>query len=117
MNIKSIQAKLEDFANERDWDQYHTPKNLASALIVEAGELLEIFQWMTDEDVKSIKDSVRIQQNIKEEIADVFLYLLRLADRLDVDIDDAIEMKMKINAQKYPISLSKGNATKYNNRD
>ena len=117
MDIKSIQEKLKPFAAERDWDQYHTPKNVASALVVEAGELLEIFQWMTEEESSSLRGSKVARQEVKEEIADVLLYLLRLADKLDIDVEEAVEMKLKLNAQKYPVELAKGNATKYNRRD
>ncbi|MFC1779442.1 nucleotide pyrophosphohydrolase [Thermodesulfobacteriota bacterium] len=117
MDIKEIQDKLRQFAKDRDWDQYHTPKNLASALVVEAGELLEIFQWMTEEESNSLRESKTSHQELKEEIADVLLYLLRLADKLDIDVEEAIEMKLNLNAQKYPVDLAKGNATKYNRRE
>ena len=115
MNIKEIQDKLAKFAEERDWDQFHSPKNLVMALTSEVGELNEIFQWLTEEQSK--KENIEEIDNIKNEVADIFIYLLRLADMLDIDLEEAVINKMKMNADKYPVELSKGNATKYNKRD
>ena len=115
MNIKEIQEKLSKFAEERDWDQFHSPKNLVMALTSEVGELTELFQWLT-EGQSSIKDDSSKTDEIRQEIADIFIYLLRLADKLDIDIEEAIREKIEINAKKYPIDLAKGNATKYNRR-
>ena len=115
MNIKEIQEKLAKFAEERDWDQFHSPKNLVMALTSEVGELNEFFQWLT-EDQSSMKDDSNKTDEIRQEIADIFIYLLRLADKLDIDIEEAIREKIEINAKKYPIDLAKGNATKYNQR-
>ena len=115
MNIKEIQEKLAKFAEERDWDQFHSPKNLVMALTSEVGELTELFQWLT-EGQSSIKDDSSKTDEIRQEIADIFIYLLRLADKLDIDIEEAIREKIEINAKKYPIDLAKGNATKYNRR-
>ncbi|HEY9050723.1 MAG TPA: nucleotide pyrophosphohydrolase [Gammaproteobacteria bacterium] len=117
MNIKNIQQQLHQFARERDWDQFHNPKNLAAALSVEASEILELFQWLTPEQSLAIKDKPKEKQHAADEIADTFIYLLRLADKLEIDIEAAIESKMKRNAEKYPVELAKGNATKYNKRD
>ena len=115
MNIKEIQEKLAKFAEERDWDQFHSPKNLVMALTSEVGELNELFQWLTEEQ-SSMKDDIGKVEEIRKEIADIFIYLLRLADKLDIDIEEAIREKIEINAKKYPIDLAKGNATKYNRR-
>jgi len=115
MNIKEIQEKLSKFAEERDWDQFHSPKNLVMALTSEVGELTELFQWLT-EGQSSIKDDSSKTDEIQQEIADIFIYLLRLADKLDIDIEEAVREKIEINAKKYPIDLAKGNATKYNRR-
>ena len=115
MNIKEIQDKLAKFAEERDWDQFHSPKNLVMALTSEVGELNELFQWLTEEQ-SSMKDDIGKVEEIRKEIADIFIYLLRLADKLDIDIEEAIREKIEINAKKYPIDLAKGNATKYNRR-
>ena len=112
MDIKEIQDKLAKFAEERDWDQFHSPKNLAMALTSEVGELNELFQWLTEEQSKNVDND-----EIRQEIADIFIYILRLADKLNINIEDAVREKMEINAKKYPIDLAKGNATKYNKRD
>ena len=115
MDIKEIQDKLAKFAEERDWDQFHSPKNLVMALTSEVGELNELFQWLTEEQ-SSMKDDIGKIEEIRKEIADIFIYLLRLADKLDINIDEAVREKIEINAKKYPIDLAKGNATKYNRR-
>jgi NTP pyrophosphatase (non-canonical NTP hydrolase) len=114
MNIKDIQKQLADFADERDWDQYHNPKNLVMALSVEASELVEIFQWLTPEQAEEIMDSSQ-SDHVKEEVADVMIYLLRLADKLDVDLESAVNDKIVQNGEKYPVNLSKGNTDKSTN--
>jgi NTP pyrophosphatase (non-canonical NTP hydrolase) len=116
MDIGQYQQKLARFADERDWDQFHTPKNLSMALAKEAAELLEIFQWLSEEQSAALKSRKDEQQRAAEEIADVFIYLVRLADKLDIDIETAVAAKMKTNEQNYPVALSKGNAVKYNRR-
>jgi NTP pyrophosphatase (non-canonical NTP hydrolase) len=115
VDIEAIQRKLEAFARERDWEQFHSPKNLAMALAGEAGELLELFQWLTQAESEAIDEDLRAA--VAHELADVMIYLLRLADRLDIDLDKAVVAKMKINAAKYPVALSKGKATKSTRRD
>jgi dCTP diphosphatase len=117
MNIDELRKRLAEFARERNWDQFHTPKNLSMALSAEAAELLEIFQWLTDEQSREIVNDQKEMALIRQEIADVMIYLLRLADKLNVDIEKAVIEKIKVNEKKYPIHLSKGNATKYNKRD
>jgi NTP pyrophosphatase (non-canonical NTP hydrolase) len=111
MDIKTIQKQLSDFADERDWDQFHNPKNLAMALSVEASELVEIFQWLTPEQAEEIMDSSQ-SDHVKEEVADVMIYLLRLADKLDIDLESIVNDKIVQNGKKYPVNLSKGNADK-----
>jgi NTP pyrophosphatase (non-canonical NTP hydrolase) len=114
MNIDSIQKiaeSLRAFAAERDWDQFHTPKNLATALSVEAAELLEHFQWLTPEQSEQLT-SAQVAA-IRLELADVLLYLIRLSDRVGVDLLAAARDKLVINAQKYPLELAKGSAKKY----
>jgi NTP pyrophosphatase (non-canonical NTP hydrolase) len=111
MDIKNIQKQLADFADERDWDQFHNPKNLAMALSVEASELVEIFQWLTPEQAEEIMDSSQ-SDHVKEEVADVMIYLLRLADKLDIDLESIVNDKIVQNGKKYPVNLSKGNADK-----
>ncbi len=117
MNIKSVQQKLREFANERDWEQFHSPKNLAAALAVEAAELLEPFQWLKEDESRRLAENPADYARVEEEIADVMIYLLRLADQLDVDLERAVEEKMRTNEQKYPVAVARGNAVKYNRRD
>lgn len=109
--LTRLRDRLRDFATARDWNQFHSPKNLAIALSVEAAELLEHFQWISDKDSLDIR-SEKIGP-IEEEIADVFLYLIRLADMLNVDLVQAAIRKIETNSQKYPIEKSKGHAKKY----
>ena len=115
MDIEALQRKLAEFSAERDWDQFHSPKNLAMALTAEAGELLEIFQWLSEEASSDLSPAQR--QAAEHELADVLIYLLRLADRLNIDLDAAVAVKMQINAEKYPVALARGSATKYDRRD
>lgn len=117
MDIKVIQNQLAEFADERDWNQFHSPKNLSMALVGEATELMEIFQWLTEEESRNIINSEKQMSHVKEEIADIFLFLVRLADKLDVDIEKVSLGKIEVNRIKYPIEISKGNAEKYNRRD
>jgi len=113
MNIKEIQKRLSEFADARDWDQFHSPKNLSMALSAEAGELLEIFQWLTEKESLGIVSSENTLKAAKEEIADIAIFLLRLADKLGVDVEQAILEKIDINEEKYPIEKCKGKNTKY----
>jgi dCTP diphosphatase len=110
-DIQALQASLRTFAAERDWEQFHSPKNLASALSVEAAELLEHFQWLTEDQSRSMPTTKR--EAIAEEIADVLLYLLQLADKLDIDPMEAAHKKLQINATKYPVEHAKGTSKKY----
>jgi NTP pyrophosphatase (non-canonical NTP hydrolase) len=116
MDLKRIRDKLRDFAAERNWDQFHSPKNLSMALAAEAAELLEIFQWLTEEQSRNIGESEKNIALVREEIADVFIYLVRLADKLNIDIEKAVLEKIKTNEKKYPVKLSKNSAVKYNRR-
>ena len=116
MDISNIQKRLDDFARQRNWDQFHSLKNLSMALAAEAAELLEIFQWLTEEQSREIINNEKEMSLIKEEIADVAIYLVRLADKLGVDIEKAVLDKIALNERKYPVKLAKDNATKYNKR-
>ena len=107
----TLRDALRSFAAERDWEQFHTPRNLAVALSVEAGELLEHFQWM-DEGASALLSADKRMQ-IGEEMADVLLYLIRLADKLDVDLIDAAGRKLQLNALKYPAEKVRGSSKKY----
>ena len=110
-SLKSLSARLDTFAAERDWDQFHNPKNLAMALAGEAGELIEHFQWLTPEEAANLPASAR--EEVALEAADVLLFLLRLCDKLDIDLADAARRKLALNAVKYPVEKSRGLATKY----
>jgi len=116
MNMPEIKKRLADFAAARDWDQFHSPKNLSMGLAAEAAELLEIFQWLTEEQSRGILTDEKEMRHVREEIADVFIYLVRLADKLNVDIEKAVLEKIGINELRYPIELSKGSATKFSRR-
>lgn len=116
MNVENIQQKIREFVAERDWDKYHTPKNVAIALSVEAAELLEIFQWMSDSEANTITQEGRTYEKIREEIADTQIYLLRLADLLKLDLEKAVEDKFQKNTDKYPVEKAKGNFVKYSER-
>lgn len=109
--LQDIQHRLREFARERDWEQFHTPKNLAMALTVEAAELQEIFQWLTDAQSAALTDLQR--QQVADEMADVLLYLCRMADVLAIDLPTAAEAKLARNAEKYPAALVKGKSAKY----
>jgi NTP pyrophosphatase (non-canonical NTP hydrolase) len=109
--LQDLRDALRRFAAERDWDQFHSPKNLAIALNVEAAELLEHFQWMSDAESAAIPPEKRAK--VGEELADVLLYLIRLADKLDVDLARATGEKLSINAEKYPVHKARGTSKKY----
>ena len=117
MDINKIKSDLRKFAEERDWEQFHSPKNLAMALSGEVGELSEIFQWLTEDQSEKKNISDEDLAKVREEVADILLYIIRLSDKLDIDLEQALFDKLKINKEKYPVELSIGNATKYNRRD
>jgi dCTP diphosphatase len=110
-SLEGLRAKLDAFAVERDWAQFHNPKNLVMALSGEVGELTEHFQWLTLE--QSERLSAETLAEVELEIADVLLFLVRLADRLGVDPVRAAERKLELNAKKYPVDKARGIATKY----
>ncbi|HWZ72910.1 MAG TPA: nucleotide pyrophosphohydrolase [Casimicrobiaceae bacterium] len=109
--LKSLMDSVREFSNERDWDQFHSPKNLACALSVEAAELLEHFQWLSE--AQSYALPLDKRNEISEEAADIFLYLLSLAEKLDFDLIAASRRKLLLNAEKYPIDKSRGTSKKY----
>ena len=113
VNIAGLADALREFTSRRDWDQFHSPKNLAIALSVESTELLEPFQWLTTE--QSSAEELGFQQvaRIAEEPADVLIYLVRLADVLGVDLDQAVARKLATNAEKYPVDRIRGSSAKY----
>jgi NTP pyrophosphatase (non-canonical NTP hydrolase) len=111
MDIHDLAHELRVFANERDWEQFHAPKNLCMALSVEAAELLEHFQWLSEAESRSLSEEVKAA--VADEIADVQIYLVRLADELGVDIEAAVRGKVESNRRKYPVDLVRGKADKY----
>ena len=105
-SLDDLKATLQCFADERDWEQFHSPKNLAMALGVEVAELAEHFQWLTQQ--QSLELTPAKRKEVGEELADILIYLVRLADRLNIDLLSEAERKVKLNAEKYPVELSKG---------
>jgi NTP pyrophosphatase (non-canonical NTP hydrolase) len=110
-SLDTLRDRLRAFIAERDWDQFHNPKNLAMALVAEAGELVEHFQWLTPEQADRLPPETLAE--VEHEIADVLIFLVELADRLEIDPLAAAEKKLALNAQKYPVEKARGKATKY----
>ena len=110
--IQALTAKIKKFRDARDWKQFHNHKDLALSLVLEASEVLEHFQWKSPKEVEEHGKANKV--DLADELADVAIYLLELADNLKIDLSNAIEQKMKKNALKYPIHKSKGRHTKYN---
>ena len=113
MDLKKIRNRLRSFANEREWEQFHNPKNLTMALSVEVSELLEIFQWSKNGGLDEINDE-KTKKDIEREIADVFNYIVRLSDVLDIDLEKIAHMKIDENELKYPVEKYKGSSRKSN---
>lgn len=109
--LLSIKLKLRKFAEDRDWDQFHSPKNLSMALIAEAAELIEHFQWLTEKQSYNLATD-KIEE-VEEELADIQIYLVRIADKLDIDLLKAVNHKIEINQKKYPAERVKGSSKKY----
>ena len=110
-SLESLRDRLREFAKKRDWDQYHTPKNLSMALIAEAAELIEHFQWVDGSQSHILEEKTR--QSVEEEMADILIYLVRISDKLEIDLYDAVERKLAINEKKYPAEKVRGSAKKY----
>ena len=110
--LDTLRIQLARFAAERDWDQFHNPKNLVMAVAGEAGELVEHFQWLDFDQAQNLPQATR--DEVALECADVLLFLVRLCDRLDIDLGAAAEKKLALNGKKYPVEKSRGRATKYN---
>ncbi|MBM4220398.1 MAG: nucleotide pyrophosphohydrolase [Gammaproteobacteria bacterium] len=106
-----LRDAIRRFVSERDWDQFHSPKNLAAALAVEAAELLEPFQWLTEEQSRTLPPQE--MEAVRRELADVLIYLVQLADKLNVDLLEAAYAKISENAMKYPVGKAKGSSKKY----
>ena len=110
-DFSDLVSRLRAFAEERDWEQFHSPKNLTMALLGEAGELIEHFQWLTEEESRNMPSDKKAA--VSQELADVLLYLVRLSDTLDIDLYEAALQKIELNAEKYPSASVKGSAKKY----
>ncbi|NGM86960.1 nucleotide pyrophosphohydrolase [Parapusillimonas sp. SGNA-6] len=112
VDVTALSSALEKFAAERDWAQFHSPKNLVMALTGEVGELTEIFQWMTEAESRNAGTHPETSQAVKDELADVLLYLVRLGSVLGVDLNEAVQQKLQKNAKKYPIEKARGSSKK-----
>ena len=106
--LEELRQRLSKFAEDRDWDQFHSPKNLSMALIAETAELIEHFQWLSQDDTRNLDEDKR--EKIAMELADIFIFLIRIADKLDVNLAEAAWRKMEINETRYPVSVVKGKA-------
>ena len=115
VDLNTLKIRLRDFADTRDWNQFHSPKNLSMALSAEASEIIEHFQWLTEEQSKNLPQNKL--DEVATELADTLIYLIRLADKLDIDLLTAAQSKIEINEQKYPVDKAKGNAKKYTEFD
>ena len=113
--IEELKEKLKEFAKLRDWEQFHSPKNLSMAISVEAAELVEHFQWMTEK--QSTELSPKRHAAVAFDMADIFIFLLRLADQLDVDLMEITKRKMELNNKRYPVEMVKGSSKKYSEYD
>jgi len=106
--LEDLRLRLANFAEKRDWNQFHSPKNLSMALIAEAAELVEIFQWLTESESQNLTEKQMLAA--KDELADVFIYLIRIADKLNVNLLDAAQIKIDKNETRYPVNKVKGDA-------
>jgi NTP pyrophosphatase (non-canonical NTP hydrolase) len=113
VEVAGLQEALGRFARERDWERFHSPKNLAMALAGEVGELVELFQWLTEDASHRVAREDATARRVRDELADVLVYLVRLAAVLEVDLDEAVRTKLAANARKYPVDAARGNAKKY----
>jgi len=113
VDVEPLQRAVARFAREREWEPFHSPKNLAMALTGEVGELVELFQWLSEEASRKVGHDPATARKVRDELADVLIYLVRLAAVLEVDLDEAVRAKLSANALKYPAERARGNATKY----
>ncbi|MBL8341019.1 MAG: nucleotide pyrophosphohydrolase [Rubrivivax sp.] len=116
VDVASLQQAVARFAQERDWEQFHSPKNLAMALTGEVGELVELFQWLSEDASREVARDPATTRRVRDELADVLIYLVRLAAVLGVDLDEAVRSKLATNAVKYPVERSRGSAAKSTSR-
>lgn len=113
--LENLKESLREFVRERDWEKFHSPKNLSMALSAEAAEIVEIFQWLTEDESRRLSDSKL--NNLRQEIADVFIYLINLSDKFSIDLIKEAEDKLQLNRRKYPAHIVKGKADKYTEYD
>lgn len=113
LNLQPLSAALQAFADARDWQQFHSPKNLVMALTGEVGELNEIFQWLTEAESATVVRQPETATAVKDELADVLMYLVRLADVLGVDLNAAVADKLRRNGERYPVDKARGSSRKY----
>ncbi|EKD54337.1 MAG: MazG nucleotide pyrophosphohydrolase [uncultured bacterium] len=113
IDVNQLKKLQQEFSDMRDWNKFHTPKNLAMALTCESAELLEIFQWLTEEEAHLAHTDAKIKHKTSQELADIMLYLIRLADLMHINLNEAIHQKLLDNHKKYPAELVKGSAKKY----
>jgi dCTP diphosphatase len=114
IDLKKLNNEIEKLVSERDWDQFHSVKNLSMALSVESAELLEIFQWMTEAQSNDVKNDPKVMAKIEDEVADIFVYMMRILSKTEIDLEKAVLSKLQKNAEKYPVEKSRGNSKKYN---
>jgi len=112
-DIEFLRRKVRDFISERDWEQFHNPKDLAMSISIESSELMELFQWKTREEVEEIQDDPETVAELRRELADIIIYSISLANALDVDISEIVLEKLRENQRKYPVDKVKGSAKKY----
>ncbi|WP_067717662.1 nucleotide pyrophosphohydrolase [Nocardia yamanashiensis] len=113
MTLDELQDLVTDFSRRRDWERFHTPKNLVLALTGEVGELAELFQWLTPDESAALCENEQDRTKVEHEVADVLIYLMRLATVLDIDLAAAVTKKLEFNEARYPADLARGRAAKY----
>jgi dCTP diphosphatase len=113
IDINQLKQLQQEFSNVRDWDKFHTPKNLAMALTCESAELLELFQWLNEDESRTAHENAVLKEKTSHELADIMLYLIRIADLMKINLNEAIQQKLTLNNKKYPAEQVKGSAKKY----
>jgi dCTP diphosphatase len=114
IDTQKIDQLVSKFIADRDWDQFHSIKNLSMALSVESSELVELFQWMKEEDSNQVAKDEKLKARVSEELADIFVYMFRIAKKCNIDIEEAVIAKIHKNSEKYPVEKARGSAKKYN---
>jgi dCTP diphosphatase len=117
MDLNKIQADIDKMIFDRDWDQFHSVKNLSMALSIETAELMEIFQWQTEKQSNEVSKHPQLKLKVADELADIFVYLLRIVKKSDINLEEAVQNKLKKNLEKYPVEKFRGSPKKYNEID